>query len=80
MMYGFIRLALVILIAGAFLVFMLRILAMGIKTGKMPHTDSRKVADRQKQPLFFWFLFVLFSVFAAGACAAILKTVWDVLS
>jgi len=66
-MFYLLRLLAVFAICGGFAVQMIRTLWGGLKTGKMPHSDSSSFADRRKQPLFFWFLAVLFALFALGA-------------
>lgn len=66
-MLSLLRLLAVFAIAGSFAVQMIRTVWGGLKTGKMAHSDSRSFADRRKQPIFFWFLAVLFSLFALGA-------------
>jgi len=61
------RLLLALAVCGAFATQMIYTIWVGLKTGKMSHSDSVSYADRRKQPLFFWFLAVLFGLFALGA-------------
>ena len=50
-------------IYAAYVFYLLKVIIRGIRTGKIAHTDSRQFADRSKQPIFFWFLVMLFSIF-----------------
>jgi len=69
------RVLFAVLVCGGFAFFMLANILQGLASGKMPHSDTRRFADRRKQPLFFWFLFFVFSAFAAAA----LYVLYDVL-
>ncbi|HRI76996.1 MAG TPA: hypothetical protein PLX33_08410 [Alphaproteobacteria bacterium] len=73
------RLLFALVFCGSFAAFMMRTIWLGFKTGKMPHSDSRAVACRRKQPLFFWFLFFLFGGFAAAALYTLYLAVLNVL-
>ena len=73
------RLLFALVFCGGFAAFMMRTIWLGFKTGKMPHTDSRTVACRRKQPLFFWFLAFLFVGFAAAALYTFYLAVLNVL-
>mgnify|MGYP000858927495 FL=1 len=69
------RVLFAVAICGGFAFFMIANILQGLASGKMSHSDSRRFADRRKQPLFFWFLFFVFSAFAAAA----LYVLYDVL-
>lgn len=38
----------------------------GLKTGKIRHSDSTSYFSRKTQPVHFWFVVCLFSLFVAG--------------
>lgn len=61
------RLLVVLAMCGGFAVQMIGVLWEGFKTGKMPYADSSSRADRRKQPLLFWFLALVFGIFALAA-------------
>lgn len=48
----------------------------GLRTGKMPHSDSTSTYDRMTQPVRFWFVAVLFlmmlAIFAFAAAHSII--------
>ena len=47
----------------AYVVYLAKFIIHGLRTGKIAHTDSRQFADRREQPIFFWFLILLFAAF-----------------
>lgn len=61
------------LIYGLLSAYLLRVVYNGLRTGKIAHTDSRQMACRQKQPLLYWFLVVLFTLFAAMPLGLLLR-------
>ena len=44
--------------------FLLWHVVTGIKYGKIHYTRFNRICDRKEQPLFFWFLVILFLFFA----------------
>lgn len=69
----------VIVLCGGFSAFMLWQIWQGLKSGKMPHSESRSMADRRQQPAFFWFLFFVFCAFAVAALYAVCLVLRDML-
>ncbi len=61
------------LIYGLLSAYLLRVVYNGLRTGKIAHTDSRQMACRQKQPLLYWFLVVLFTLFAVLPLGLLLR-------
>ena len=61
------------LIYGLLSAYLLRVVYNGLRTGKIAHTDSRQMACRQKQPLLYWFLVVLFTLFAVMPLGLLLR-------
>jgi hypothetical protein len=47
----------------------------GLRTGKMPHTDSTSICRRSENPVGFWALATLFAAFALAAVGAWLRVV-----
>jgi hypothetical protein len=58
------RLLLVSLVCGTMLWLLLNTLWNGLRTGKMRWRDSTSFCDRNKQPLFYWFLVFIFAGFS----------------
>lgn len=48
-----------------------RTLVVGLRSGRMPHTDSARTTDRRTSPIFFWFLTLVFA-----ALFVIIAAVW----
>jgi len=58
-------------VCGGLLWLLGRTLLLGLRTGRMPHSDTTQIADRRTSPLFYWFVTLVFaSLFVAIA------TVW----
>ncbi len=64
-------------VCGGLLWLLGRTLLLGLRTGRMPHSDTTQFADRRTSPLFYWFVtlvFVaLFVVIAAVWVEALLR-------
>lgn len=58
----FIAVLLVFAIYFMYVIFLGSVIWRGLRTGKIAHSDTRQFADRQKNPLFYWFLVLLFTV------------------
>lgn len=47
-----------------------RAMIVGLRTGRLPHTDSTSMIVRDRQPLRFWALMSLFAAMLALFCHA----------
>ena len=59
------------LVCGALLWLLGRTLVLGLRSGRMPHSDSTSTADRRTSPAPFWFLTLVFIAFFV-----LIATVW----
>jgi uncharacterized membrane-anchored protein len=75
-----VRLIVVITIAGGLAIFLMREVVLGIRTGRIRHTDSRSICSRAKSPVLFWFLVALFSAFSAAAAIGCLRVLQDAMT
>jgi hypothetical protein len=75
-----VRVTVVILAAGGLAIFLIREVVLGIRLGRMRHTDSRSICSRARSPVFFWFLVTLFSAFSAAALLACLLVLRDAIT
>jgi len=48
-------------VCGGLLWLLGRTLLRGLRTGRMPHSDTTQFADRHTSPVSFWFLTLVFS-------------------
>lgn len=46
-----------------FILFLLRVMIKGLRSGKITYKDSSSSCDRAKSPLGFWLLVFVFSIF-----------------
>ncbi len=66
-----VRIILVSLVCGALLWLLGRTLVFGLRSGRMPHSDSTSTADRRTSPALFWFLTLVFA-----AMFVLIAAVW----
>jgi hypothetical protein len=64
------RIALLSLGCLAFAGYMVYLVFTGLRSGRLFHTDSRSYCERSRNPMSFWLLVVLFSLFALLAVYA----------
>ncbi len=60
-------------------IFLGRVLVVGLSTGRIAHTDSSSFCDKRKNPFFYWFLVSLFAVFLLSSVYVWVKVAYDVL-
>jgi hypothetical protein len=70
-----IRLVVITVVCLGLALVLLGSLVVGLRTGKMPHTDSTSLCRRSENPAGFWALAVLFAAFALVAVGAWLRVV-----
>ena len=75
---GLLRLALVSLVCGTFVVFLGRVLLIGLRTGRIAHTNTSTFCEKKKNPLGYWFLVGLFSVLLSAGIYAWAMAAYDV--
>ena len=59
------------IVCGPLLWLIGRTLVLGLRSGRMPHSDSTSTADRHSAPALFWFLTLVFIAFFV-----LIATVW----
>ncbi len=62
------------IVCGALLWLLGRTLVLGLRSGRMPHSDSTSTADRRTSPALFWFLTVVFATLFVLIAAVWLQT------
>ncbi len=62
------------IVCGALLWLLGRTLILGLRSGRMPHSDSTSTADRRTSPALFWFLTVVFATLFVLIAAVWLQT------
>ncbi len=67
------------LLWGGLVIFLGRVLLLGLLTGRIAHTDSSSFCDKNKNPFFYWFLVSLFSVFLLASIYVWVKVAYDIL-
>ena len=63
------------LVCGALLWLLGRTLVLGLRSGRMPHSDSTSTADRRTSPALFWFLTLVFTAFFVLIGAVWIQTI-----
>jgi len=63
------------LVCGALLWLLGRTLVLGLRSGRMPHSDSTSTADRRASPALFWFLTLVFTAFFVLIGAVWIQTI-----
>lgn len=69
---------LVSLVFGGLYIFLGRIIANGLKTGKIRHTDSKSLCDKSKNPAGYWLLILWFAVIMLFCLLAWLKALFAI--
>ncbi len=59
------RIVLATLVCWGFALFLGYVIATGLRTGKISHSDTSSFVARATHPVAFWFLVVLFLAFVA---------------
>jgi len=72
------RLILVSLVCGAFAIFIGRVLVTGLRTGRIAHSDTSSFCEKKNNPLGYWSLVILLSVFFSGSIYIWAKVVYDI--
>jgi hypothetical protein len=70
------RLIVVLVTAGGLALFLVREIALGIRSGQIRYVDSQRVCSRAESPMLFWFLvalFLAFSTLALYVCLRVLR-------
>ena len=70
---------LVSLLLGGLYFFLGRVIADGLKTGKIRHTDSKSLCDKAKNPVGYWLLILWFAVIMLACLIAWLKALFGIL-
>ncbi len=73
------RIALASLACGALAIFLGRVLLIGLRTGKIAHTDTASFCDRKKNPLGYWLLVGLFSGLFSTSVYVFARVLYDVI-
>ena len=56
-------------VCGGLLWLLGRTLLLGLRTGRMPHSDTTQFADRRTAPLFYWFVTLVFALLFVAIAA-----------
>jgi len=73
-----IRLAFTTLLCGGLAVFLARVLLIGLRTGRIAHTDTSSFCEKKKNPFGYWFLVSLFLVLLSASVYIWVKVANDV--
>lgn len=73
------RIALVSLVCGALAIFLGRVLLIGLRTGKIAHTDTDSFFDIKKNPLGYWLLVGLFFGLFSTSVYVLARLSYDVI-
>jgi hypothetical protein len=68
------------IVCGALLWLIGRTLVLGLRSGRMPHSDSTSTADRRTSPALFWFLTLVFIAFFVLIGAVWIQTIVHALA
>lgn len=67
-------------VCGRLLWLLGRTLLRGLRTGRMPHSDTTQIADRRTSPLVYWFVTLVFASLSVVIAAVWLKALLRALA